>query len=173
MKECPFCQYENPDHAHFCIGCGAEIERQCSTCGRSAPADAKFCPNCGSVLVQQERIPWVERKFSTEVRMALFAVFRGLAVTMFVLAVLVMILTPPPRFIDEFLLMLGGALLFVLAEFLRGRKPKPPDDHNRLATPDEPPDGGIALDIPAELFEVEELQAKTAQSGEKHGPYLN
>lgn len=170
----------NPDRAHFCAGCGAELERQCSACGKNAPADARFCPNCGAVILTNPPVPWVERRFTPEVRVALYALARALGFTFLLLAFITAFLTPPPRILDETLLLIVGSGLLFAAEFLKGRKPKPPDDDDgnlRRAEPDIPPPGGIARDLVDEeqsLDELEELVShRPPPPGSTQGPYLN
>ena len=50
MNRCSQCGDENPPAAHFCMSCGATLERRCSACGASAPAQAHFCGVCGHSL---------------------------------------------------------------------------------------------------------------------------
>lgn len=180
MKQCPYCQHMNPDRAHFCTGCGAELQRQCNACGKTVPADAKFCPHCGAVLLTAPPIPWVERRFSAEVRLALYTLARGLGFTFLVLAFIMAFLTPPPRILDETLLLIVGAGLLFVAEFVKGRKPKPPDDdddNRRRAEPDVPPPDGIRRDLVDEEQSLEELEEMIARRppppGSTQGPYLN
>jgi class 3 adenylate cyclase/tetratricopeptide (TPR) repeat protein len=47
---CPACGTENPAGAHFCMNCGASLERRCPACNTTAPAEARFCMNCGASL---------------------------------------------------------------------------------------------------------------------------
>lgn len=179
MKQCPQCQHSNPDRAHFCTSCGAELERQCSACGKNAPADAKFCPNCGAVILSAPPVPWIERRFSAEMRIALYSIARGLGITFLLLAFITAFLTPPPRILDDTLLLIVGASLMFAAELLKGRKPKPPDDDDgnlRRADPDIPPPGGISLDLideEASVEELEEMIARRSPPGSSQGPYLN
>src|ERR1700722_9761679 len=49
---CPNCQSENPEHASFCIECGAAFERHCFKCAFENPPRAKFCSRCGSSFTQ-------------------------------------------------------------------------------------------------------------------------
>ena len=49
---CPNCQSENPEHASFCIECGAAFERHCLKCGFENPPRAKFCSRCGSSFTE-------------------------------------------------------------------------------------------------------------------------
>lgn len=180
MKQCPQCHHMNPDRAHFCTGCGAELSRQCQACGKDAPADARFCPNCGAVLLSAPPVPWVERRFTPEVRQSLYAITRALGITLLVLAFITAFLTPPPRIFDEALLLIIGTALMFAAEVFKGRKPKPPDDDDgnlRRDIPDEPPPDGISLDLIDEDVDVEELEEMIARRppppGSTQGPYLN
>lgn len=55
-KKCPRCNTELPDHAKFCLSCGAAVEdtavesnkktATCIYCHASIPADSLECPNC-------------------------------------------------------------------------------------------------------------------------------
>jgi RNA polymerase subunit RPABC4/transcription elongation factor Spt4 len=177
MKQCPQCHHMNRDGAHFCTGCGAELEKRCNACGKAVPADARFCPQCGAVILSEPPIPWVERRFSPAVRIALHAVGRGVGITLLVMAFVTAFLTPPPRVFDEILLLILGAGLLVMAEVFKGRKPKPPDDggSRRLADPDVPPPDGIGLIPPEELLEQEQLVAgrRNQPPSNPQGPYLN
>lgn len=46
---CPKCRAEAPAGAHFCAGCGAQLEApaKCQSCQAELPAGAKFCIRCG------------------------------------------------------------------------------------------------------------------------------
>jgi len=165
----------NPDPAQFCAGCGAELARQCNACGKGVPADARFCPYCGEVIVSEPPVPWLERRFSAEVRHALFSLARGLGITLLVLAFVTAFLTPPPRIIDETLLLVAGASMMVIAEVLKsGRKPKPPGG-SAPALPDPMPPDGIMLPYDEDLAEEESASPEqvTLPPGSTHGPYLN
>ncbi len=48
--QCPACQHENRDRAHFCDQCGARLERSCPHCGNAARPGAAFCDQCGGAL---------------------------------------------------------------------------------------------------------------------------
>ncbi|GAB4573074.1 MAG: hypothetical protein Kow0077_14340 [Anaerolineae bacterium] len=179
MKKCPQCNHLNPDGAQFCSGCGAELERQCNACGKHVPGDARFCPYCGAVVLSAPPVPWVERRFTPEVRLALHAVTRGLGITFLVMAFITAFLTPPPRIFDETVLLIIGASLMFASEIFKGRKPKPPDDddgYRRLADPDEPPPDGIKLD-PVDAVPLEQIEDLIARRppppGSTQGPFLN
>jgi ribosomal protein L40E len=43
---CPGCTAENPEHAKFCLECGAQLGHRCA-CGAELPGKAKFCLECG------------------------------------------------------------------------------------------------------------------------------
>jgi class 3 adenylate cyclase/tetratricopeptide (TPR) repeat protein len=47
---CTACGTQNPAGAHFCMACGAKLERRCPACDTPAPAEARFCMNCGQDL---------------------------------------------------------------------------------------------------------------------------
>ncbi|MFL5823347.1 MAG: ATP-binding protein [Solirubrobacteraceae bacterium] len=48
MARCAGCATENPDHARFCMGCGAALAARCAACGTELPAEARFCLQCGT-----------------------------------------------------------------------------------------------------------------------------
>src|SRR5438270_747023 len=50
MAQCAACSAENPAQAHFCMACGAPLERRCPACGATATAGARFCIECGENL---------------------------------------------------------------------------------------------------------------------------
>src|ERR1700751_4257510 len=50
MARCAACSAENPAQAHFCMECGAPLERRCRACGATAPARARICLECGESL---------------------------------------------------------------------------------------------------------------------------
>ncbi len=172
MKPCPYCQQENPDHARFCVSCGAELDRQCSACGQSVPAKARFCPHCGAMIVSQPPVPWLERTLNPAAREGLHTTFRALAATMAVLGLLVIVLTPPPRVLDDLLLFAGAATLWVLSEIFKGRKAKlsgAPDQPSRFKAADD----DLPADITAEWPAVEELRPRGQPPDDHHGPSLN
>src|SRR5437588_540791 len=43
MAQCAACSAENPAQAHFCMACGAPLERRCPACGANATAGARIC----------------------------------------------------------------------------------------------------------------------------------
>ena len=47
---CPRCQQENPIHARFCLGCGAQLALACGSCGAELPGSARFCLQCGQAV---------------------------------------------------------------------------------------------------------------------------
>ncbi len=46
--KCPECNYEIPDDARFCAGCGVEIGGICSGCQTPLLTNARFCHKCGA-----------------------------------------------------------------------------------------------------------------------------
>src|SRR6185295_15722476 len=44
---CASCGHANPEHAKFCLECGAAVARRCAGCGTELPPVAKFCLECG------------------------------------------------------------------------------------------------------------------------------
>jgi len=51
---CPKCNYDLPDDARFCLGCGAPVQLNCSSCSTPLPAGAKFCLSCGQPVGGQQ-----------------------------------------------------------------------------------------------------------------------
>jgi ribosomal protein L40E len=47
---CTSCTADNPEHAKFCLECGAQLGHRCSACGAKLPGRAKFCLECGKPL---------------------------------------------------------------------------------------------------------------------------
>jgi len=47
---CTSCTAENPEHAKFCLECGAQVVTRCATCGAELPGRAKFCLECGKPI---------------------------------------------------------------------------------------------------------------------------
>src|SRR5262245_5212558 len=47
---CGSCTAENPEHARFCLECGAQLEHRCAACGAELPGRAKFCLGCGKPI---------------------------------------------------------------------------------------------------------------------------
>jgi class 3 adenylate cyclase len=47
---CTSCKAENPEHAKFCLECGAGISHRCAACGAELPRTAKFCLECGKPI---------------------------------------------------------------------------------------------------------------------------
>jgi class 3 adenylate cyclase/tetratricopeptide (TPR) repeat protein len=48
--KCPKCQFENPEDARFCNGCGHKLELACPECGKINPPASRFCNGCGHNL---------------------------------------------------------------------------------------------------------------------------
>jgi ribosomal protein L40E len=42
------CGHANPEHAKFCLECGAPVGARCARCGTELPPAAKFCLECGA-----------------------------------------------------------------------------------------------------------------------------
>src|SRR6266571_3343804 len=53
---CPRCQFDNPPTMHFCVECGARLERRCPACGAEAQPTFKFCGQCGTALGAPESV---------------------------------------------------------------------------------------------------------------------
>src|SRR5262249_1646741 len=47
---CGSCTAENPEHARFCLECGAQLGHRCTACGADLPGRAKFCLECGKPI---------------------------------------------------------------------------------------------------------------------------
>jgi class 3 adenylate cyclase/tetratricopeptide (TPR) repeat protein len=47
---CGTCTAENPEHARFCLECGAQLGHRCAACGAELPGRAKFCLECGKSI---------------------------------------------------------------------------------------------------------------------------
>jgi predicted amidophosphoribosyltransferase len=47
---CPRCQFDNPPTMHFCVECGARLERRCPQCGAETQPTFTFCGPCGAAL---------------------------------------------------------------------------------------------------------------------------
>src|SRR5262249_48552377 len=47
---CGSCTAENPEHARFCLECGAQLGHRCAACGAELPGRAKFCLKCGKPI---------------------------------------------------------------------------------------------------------------------------
>ncbi len=45
---CPQCSTENPEHARFCLSCGARLALACPKCNTKLPPEARFCFSCGT-----------------------------------------------------------------------------------------------------------------------------
>lgn len=52
--KCPKCQFENPESAKFCNGCGRKLELACPECGKVNPLGSRFCNECGQRLKEVE-----------------------------------------------------------------------------------------------------------------------
>ena len=48
--QCLTCDFDNPDNAKFCGGCGDKLEIVCPQCNCPNPASHKFCNECGQKL---------------------------------------------------------------------------------------------------------------------------
>ncbi|MBS3783414.1 MAG: zinc ribbon domain-containing protein, partial [Anaerolineae bacterium] len=62
--QCPACSTDNPEHARFCMNCGARLTHMCPECDTRLPVEARFCFACGArvgaappALVQQPLAP--------------------------------------------------------------------------------------------------------------------
>ena len=62
MNRCAGCSAENPAGAHFCMGCGAPLQRRCATCGAAVPEQARFCMTCGAQLQDTEHRAGTDRE---------------------------------------------------------------------------------------------------------------
>jgi hypothetical protein len=51
---CPRCGCESPEHAKFCLECGAVFSARCAGCGTELPTAAKFCAECGTPVAEGE-----------------------------------------------------------------------------------------------------------------------
>jgi hypothetical protein len=47
---CGSCTAENPEHASFCLECGARLGHRCAACGAELPGGTKFCLECGKPI---------------------------------------------------------------------------------------------------------------------------
>jgi len=52
--KCSKCQFENPEDAKVCNGCGNKLEMTCPKCGKANPPGSKFCNECGQKLEPEE-----------------------------------------------------------------------------------------------------------------------
>jgi hypothetical protein len=48
--QCLHCQFDNPPAMHFCVECGARLERRCPQCGAETRPTFKFCGQRGAAL---------------------------------------------------------------------------------------------------------------------------
>jgi ABC-type oligopeptide transport system substrate-binding subunit/class 3 adenylate cyclase/ribosomal protein L40E len=48
--QCPKCNTDNPEHARFCLKCGARLAQVCPACAAELPLHAEFCISCGAKL---------------------------------------------------------------------------------------------------------------------------
>ena len=48
--KCPKCQFDNPEDAIFCNGCGKKLELECPECRKVNPPGSSFCNKCGHDL---------------------------------------------------------------------------------------------------------------------------
>jgi class 3 adenylate cyclase/tetratricopeptide (TPR) repeat protein len=67
IVNCPNCQTENPENAHFCFNCGTALALKCTHCGTKLPAGAKFCFNCGQ-QTSSGQAPAAEKPVSTVIK---------------------------------------------------------------------------------------------------------
>ncbi len=51
--QCLRCQHDNPEHAKFCLECGARLALTCTKCRAELPGSAKFCLECGEPVGPQ------------------------------------------------------------------------------------------------------------------------
>src|SRR5712671_777577 len=51
--QCLRCQHDNPEHAKFCLECGARLALTCAKCRAELPGSAKFCLECGEPVGPQ------------------------------------------------------------------------------------------------------------------------
>jgi hypothetical protein len=119
---------------------------------------------------------WLERHFSAATRQGLHALTRALGITFILMAFVLVVLTPPPRFFDDvFLLGIGAVLIFVSEVLKSGRKPKPPDDDDDPGGPPPPRPGGYEIIPPDERLdsEPEPQPSRVPPPGSTQGPYLN
>jgi len=58
--KCPKCQFENPEGAKFCNGCGNRLEAACPECGKVNPLGSKFCNECGHDLGKSTETPPID-----------------------------------------------------------------------------------------------------------------
>jgi len=58
--KCPKCQFENPEDARFCNGCGHQLELACPECGKLNPPGSRFCNECGHDLQRPKEAPPVD-----------------------------------------------------------------------------------------------------------------
>jgi class 3 adenylate cyclase/tetratricopeptide (TPR) repeat protein len=71
------CGHVNPDHAKFCLECGAALLRQCAACTVELPASAKFCLECGQPVGTQETAASPARHEVRKIVTILFADLAG------------------------------------------------------------------------------------------------
>src|SRR5262249_20697217 len=57
QMRCRGCTAENPEHAKFCLECGAPLGNRCSGCGGGLPGRAKFCLGCGKPVSTRQMPP--------------------------------------------------------------------------------------------------------------------
>jgi class 3 adenylate cyclase/tetratricopeptide (TPR) repeat protein len=56
--KCPSCQFENPESARYCSGCGNALQLVCPKCERSNPPGSSFCNHCGHRLEEKREKPF-------------------------------------------------------------------------------------------------------------------
>jgi hypothetical protein len=152
MRQCPECYRQNPDEAEFCAGCGARLTQLCPRCAHTIAIEARFCPHCGAATHTTPTLAWAERRLSLspQVRLALAAVARGLGVTMLILAVMTLILTPPPLIFDDVTLLMLGTVSLVLGQLLKPRRKAKPGAGSGQEIEIIPPDEAIEVEMPVD-----------------------
>ncbi|MRS05678.1 zinc-ribbon domain-containing protein, partial [bacterium] len=55
--KCPKCEWENPEGAKFCSGCGQKMSILCPSCRSVNQPGSKFCGECGTSLNAQSTFP--------------------------------------------------------------------------------------------------------------------
>ena len=65
--KCPECQFENPEGAKFCNGCGNKFEVACPACNQVNPPGSRFCNECGHNLTQPLEAPPKELSFDEKI----------------------------------------------------------------------------------------------------------
>ncbi|MFC1895307.1 adenylate/guanylate cyclase domain-containing protein [Thermodesulfobacteriota bacterium] len=55
--KCTNCEFENPERAKFCGGCGGKLSLICPQCGFENTPENRFCNECGQDLTSPEKAP--------------------------------------------------------------------------------------------------------------------